>query len=292
MQSLLIRRLPKPRFSTFSPFSTTITTTSPQHYTSILNLTQTSTLSDVKANFRELAKRHHPDANNPNSSPDAFQSILDAYQEALEEYDDYNGFTPTSGKLAVAAEVFTVEEMEGMDGYDVHVVRVALEEAAALPGGGDGNGESSVETSSVVASDVFSTVPTVVHCSLYDSVSDLKRSLQSFHPPLLAIDGRKRDRDGLLIGWDVLHEGRAMGPHLFLEVRRERVLQKVPCVRSPTNSEQPFPCVSLHSPQDYGVEHGDVMHVVVDNGGGREEGEEREFRRRKRELKQRSRENR
>ena len=266
MRSLLLRRLPQNPLSALSPlsFSTTTTiTTKPQHYTAVLNLSQTSTLSDVKASFRALAKIHHPDANNPSSSPDAFQSILAAYQEALEEYDDYNGFTPTSGKLAVAAEVFTVEEMESMEGYDVHAVRVALEEAAALAVGEDAVSDGGEEVVVAGASSLVASggsrgePPAVVRCSLYDSVSDLKRALQSFHPPLLALSGRKLDRDGLYVGWDVLHEGRAMGGHLFLE--------------------------------DYGVEHGDVMHVVVDNGGAREDGEEREFRRRKRELKQRSR---
>ena len=96
-----------------------------------------------------------------------------------------------------------------------------------------------------------------ISASLYDSVSDLKRIFQDTYAEEFSISGRKLDRDGLHVGWDVLHEGRAMSYHLFLD--------------------------------DYGVEHGDILHVVIERvGEERDAEEERKWRKMRRELKNRS----
>jgi hypothetical protein len=64
------------------------------------------------------------------------------------------------------------------------------------------------------------------------------------------LENRPLDRDGLFEGWEVVHGGRALSYHLFLE--------------------------------DYEVGHGDEMHVVVERGGRSrmKEAEEKEYRRR------------
>ena len=102
---------------------------SDEHYTAVLGVSHLDDLDTIKKSFRALAKLHHPDAalNGGTGNAAKFASVLRAYGDACEEFD-VNG-SIGGGKLATAAEMFTVEEMEGMDAYSVRPFRLVLEEA-------------------------------------------------------------------------------------------------------------------------------------------------------------------
>ncbi|GMI30600.1 hypothetical protein TeGR_g2135 [Tetraparma gracilis] len=228
-------------------------------YSALLQLPPSATISDVKSQFRALAKEHHPDLVGPGHEAE-MAALLSAYHDALE---DLGGDTQGGGsKICTDAEIFTVQEMHAMDGFDVRVFTIALDEAAALGAGEQPSPNSASPPPPPplppppLASDesgaLASSIPSlgVVPASLYDSVSDLKRDLQSLHSSSLDLENRPLDRDGLFEGWEVVHGGRALSYHLFLE--------------------------------DYEVGHGDEMHVVVERGGRSrmKEAEEKEYRRR------------
>ena len=74
-----------------------------------------------------------------------------------------------------------------------------------------------------------------------DSVSDLKRQLEAAHGAAWGLEGRRRDRDGLALGWELVHrDGGAMSYHLFL--------------------------------RDYDVQHGEILHAVVRRDGAEDAG--------------------
>jgi hypothetical protein len=80
-----------------------------------------------------------------------------------------------------------------------------------------------------------------VHVDPFDSVYDLKQLLEATHGGAWGIDGRKRNREGSLVGWELVqeegeHEDGTVGMlalsyHLFLH--------------------------------NYGVHDGDVLYAVV-----------------------------
>jgi DnaJ-class molecular chaperone len=58
----------------------------------VLGLDETATKSDIKLRYKELVKRHHPDANGGDrSSEDRLRSIIEAYNtlKASGFYRDY-----------------------------------------------------------------------------------------------------------------------------------------------------------------------------------------------------------
>ncbi|GMH78161.1 hypothetical protein TrST_g871 [Triparma strigata] len=90
----------------------------PEHYTKILNLTNLSTLSDVKKNFRALAKKHHPDlVGSTPSSVSKMSIITEAYQSALSDFDVHS-FNPSS-KIHHDCEIFTISELRNMPRFEV-----------------------------------------------------------------------------------------------------------------------------------------------------------------------------
>lgn len=145
--------------------------------------------------------------------------------------------------------------MSKMPSFAIYPYTVVLEESLKL--GTDDtiiNNETEETTSdetAIISSDTIQNV----NCSLYDSVSDLKRSLQLSHGDIWGLEGRKKDRDGLYLGWEIIHNDTALSYHLFLN--------------------------------DYNVRHGDEVYVVVEkNEEKNEDGGERRRRKRK-ELRER-----
>ena len=233
------------------------------HFTNVLGVSHHDSLATIKSTFRALAKKYHPDLGHPDASEAKIAEILSAYQDACDEFDE--GGMVGSSKISTEAEIFTVQELAEMRGFDVREFKVILEEAIKLPQPVTPSTSSSPTPSSPSSSPPSSstslstkTIPTVT-ISLYDSVSDLKRALQITYADQWGIASRKRDRDGLNVGWEIVHNGRALSYHLFLN--------------------------------DYNVNHGDELHVVIEAtdssvSSAADKAADKAWRRRKRELKQ------
>ena len=73
------------------------------HYTSVLGVKHTDSLGVVKSSFRRLAKRHHPDVGGEHACERRMAEILEAYQRALEEFDE--GVNVGSSRICQDAEV-------------------------------------------------------------------------------------------------------------------------------------------------------------------------------------------
>lgn len=55
-----------------------------------------------------------------------------------------------------------------------------------------------------------------VHASRYDSVADIKRELQERHGEDWGLLGRALDRDGVAVGWELVHNATVLCPNYLL----------------------------------------------------------------------------
>ena len=116
-------------------------------------------------------------------------------------------------------------------------VSVSLSDASSLPSGdvivpSAGASSSAIRDRPTAVSRSDPPESLTVTASRDDSVSDFKRSLQDAYGSTWGIMERKEDRDGVKVGWEVVHRDRVMSYHLFLD--------------------------------DYGMDHGDDVHVVIE----------------------------
>ena len=98
----------------------------------VLGLPAHATNKDIKARFRALAKRYHPDMNGGRGDEDMFDTVVEAYDALMD--DDFGGRVQDS-RVALACEVYTIAELRADRFHDVYALRIAFGEGE---GGGDG----------------------------------------------------------------------------------------------------------------------------------------------------------
>ena len=76
---------------------------------------------------------------------------------------------------------------------------------------------------------------TPIRTNAYDSVADLKRSLQAQYGTDWGLSTRRKDHERLAIGWELVHKGSVLCPNYLI--------------------------------RDYGVETGDLVHAVIRREG-------------------------
>ena len=97
----------------------------------VLGLPAHATNKDIKARFRTLAKRYHPDMNGGRGDEDMFDTVVEAYDALMD--DDFGGRVQDS-RVALACEVYTIAELRADRFHDVYALRIAF-------GEGEGEGE-------------------------------------------------------------------------------------------------------------------------------------------------------
>lgn len=181
-----------------------------------------------------MAKKYHPDLNPELSiemSQNKMNEIITAYNQLMDK--DMMGLNKAGdGRVALACEMFSLKELQEDRIHDVYTIRLVEDGPKELS-----KAEiSSMEQSAELQLSNEPIIEIIAHPE--DSVSDLKRSIQSIYEKDWGLLGRKKDRDQIRTGWELISlsnerkdENTVMSYHLFI--------------------------------QSYGICHGDKIYAVV-----------------------------
>ena len=200
---------------------------------------------------KKLAKVYHPDLN-PNLpaliSKNKMAEIIQAYEQLLD--DDFLGVKVGDGRVALACEMFTLEELRMDSLHDVYSIRILFEGQKRVQSSNDedigairSNFEKSVSKEAMLE--------IVSHPE--DSVSDLKRMIQDRFEEEWNLHGRRMDRDRIRTGWELI----------CLDQRKR--------MKQDNNSDDELSCCGDYSlvmsyhlfVHSYDIQHGDIIHAVV-----------------------------
>lgn len=181
----------------------------------ILQIKTSATKDDIKAAFRKLAKVHHPDLNRnieKQKAEEKMMEIVEAYDQLMN--DDF-GSKVGDSRVALACEVYTIEELKLDRSYNVYPIQIIYDndESQKVP---------SLQSRNVTDSNQskMMTTTTFIQVEAHpdDSVSDLKRRIQSLHSHQWGIGNRKLDRDQVATGWELVtaKDNQILSYHLFL----------------------------------------------------------------------------
>jgi len=204
----------------------------------ILKIKTSATKNDIKFSFRKLAKQYHPDLNPqlpPSLSQKRMSEIIQAYNQLMDD-----GFLSRVGdaRVALACEMFTLDELRIDRFHDVYSFRILYEESDTY--------SEKIEFRDTMRTEVnpIHTVELMAHPD--DSISDLKRKIQSLFKEEWGLSGRRVDRDNIATGWEMVKLNTGKGETCL-------------------NSGDTLLLVMsyhlfLHS---YDIQHGDVIYAVV-----------------------------
>lgn len=217
----------------------------------VLQVKANASKDEIKAAFRTLAKLHHPDLKrrsllfNDNTDEDddyhdnTMARLVNAYESLMSKYSaSYLSSDATDSRVSLACEIYTIDELRKSPLFEVYSFRINYEH--------DNNRRSDVEGNNDTIQapptnhhqnnhlDPFPVLPISAHPQ--DSISDLKRCIQSKYATAWSLEDRKRDRDGLYLGWELICSSAnnshcVLSYHLFLD--------------------------------SYGIHDGDILHAVV-----------------------------
>lgn len=194
----------------------------------------------------QLAKQHHPDLKmhqnqDEDGTSDIMTEIITAYETLMNKHNEHFWTDARDSRVALACEMYTMEELMSMrDVFDVHSFRVIFNSSSDDDCDGDGQrnvattdtdeagGNPTVEESSAPGNRHLDPAPIVpLRAHPDDSISDVKRQIQTSNAATWGLHDRRVDRDGLYLGWELVHcgnqcgsvasgDGRALSYHLFL----------------------------------------------------------------------------
>ena len=192
----------------------------------VLQLKTSASVNEIKAAFRRLAKKNHPDLNphlrqssngerNGKGSAsyfyDPMAELIDAYNKLLD--DDFSDRVRDS-RVSLDCEIYSIDELKINPMYDVYSIRILYNnsEDPTVP---------TMTASNFIARDGLDFIPApeaVIEVPAHpdDSVSDLKRRIQDMYAKEWLLTGRKTDRDKLMTGWELVSNGSVLSYHLFL----------------------------------------------------------------------------
>jgi hypothetical protein len=233
------------------------------------------TQDTIKAAFRKLAKVYHPDLNRDTSSADDCEAkmaeLVEAYERltrknADEDDDDFleNIRVGTSNKVALACELFSVDELIRDTVHEVHALRMQYgegEEAQRVESV-EGNAPINQEHTHNVTED-FNTLPEAFASATRlipmqahpgDSVSDFKERLESEFGEAWGLEDT--------LGWELVaakrHDRRSR------KTKNDKSNNDEEEDEDPTTVAANNEILSYHLfLEDYQIRHGDTLYVVV-----------------------------
>ncbi len=219
----------------------------------VLQVKANASKEEIKMAFRTLAKLHHPDLNRRLFSEDNNDNIIDdnntmakllnAYETLMEKYSTSYLSSATDSRVALACEIYTIEELRSSPVFDVYTFRISYSEhdnentecnnnydETEIPFDDQNQNHNHHQL------DPHPVMSITAHPQ--DSISDLKRYIQSRYAATWGLEDRKRDRDGLYLGWELVCRKKndsdvnsVLSYHLFLD--------------------------------SYGINDGDILHSIV-----------------------------
>jgi len=239
---------------------------------SILQVKVNATKEEIKSSFRKLAKLHHPDMKNQYTETDLhcqsnegnmMTEIINAYEFLMNKHGDdpiWNNLSDHSrdSRVALACEMYTIEELRSAYNcwYDVYSFRVRYSDDGEISAHDEGNQEGGQKSCNNPIEekmpshqrdiDAYPIISLVAHPE--DSISDLKRDIQSQFASSWGLEGRRVDRDGIYLGWELV----------FSEKGNVREL------RAAQDTEHDGNVLSYHLfLHSYNIREGDILHAVV-----------------------------
>ena len=193
--------------------------------------------------LNQMAKLYHPDLNPTipsHNCQNRMTEIINAYQKLMDSKTGLTGGSKVGdSRVALACEIMTLVELKEDLIHDVHNIRILYNSDMRT----EKKTDLKCEKISI-ASDLStqSILEATVHPD--DSISDVKRILQDRYLEDWGLAGRRKDRDKIATGWELVcqqsgtkgmkdHESslHVMSYHLFLHT--------------------------------YSVQHGDIIYAVV-----------------------------
>ncbi len=165
--------------------------------------------------------------------------LIHAYDQLMD--DDFLGRVG-DGRVALACEMFTLQELKMDRFHDVYPIRIRYEDNIGSSSSSGDNVDCNSTKNGATLSDVstFHFIEHVAHPD--DSVSDIKRQLQSLYQHDWGLGGRRLDRDNLATGWEIVSSGK----------------------RNDGENDQSLEVMSYHLfLHSYGIIDGDVIHAVI-----------------------------
>mmetsp|Transcript_8577 Transcript_8577/g.13364 ORF Transcript_8577/g.13364 Transcript_8577/m.13364 type:complete len:282 (-) Transcript_8577:26-871(-) len=220
----------------------------------VLHVKANASKEEIKKAFRTLAKLHHPDLNRrlfvdndgvDDDNENTMARLVNAYETLMSKYSASYLSDATDSRVALACEIYTVDELRNSPLFDVYAFRINYSENDNSNRGDDDEGDSekvqTPTTSHGIHLDPHPVIPIGVHP--HDSISDLKRCIQSKYATVWGLEDRKRDRDGLYLGWELIHRSNC---------------------DTDSNSINAHSVLSYHLfLESYGINDGDILHAVV-----------------------------
>ena len=180
----------------------------------ILNVKGNASKEEIKTAFRNLAKQHHPDLNRrvfDEENDNTMAKLVNAYETLMSKYSSTYLSDATDSRVALACEIYTVDELRDSPMFDVYSFRINFNDCdhdGSIANGGDSHKDMELihaqnSSSGQTKLDANPILPIDVHPQ--DSISDLKRSIQNKYASVWGLEDRKRDRDGLYLGWELIY---------------------------------------------------------------------------------------
>ena len=161
--------------------------------------------------------------------------LIDAYDHLMD--DDFGGRIGDS-RVALACEMYTIPELRIDRLHDVYSLKMKLVddgiELKHHTDAGHSVQDALCSENERSSSTDVSTHPLIeIEAHPHDSVSDIKRHIQSIFEAEWGLSDRRLDRDGIATGWELVNDidGSILSYHLFLS--------------------------------SYGIKDGDIIHAVV-----------------------------
>mmetsp|Transcript_16844 Transcript_16844/g.27526 ORF Transcript_16844/g.27526 Transcript_16844/m.27526 type:complete len:285 (+) Transcript_16844:222-1076(+) len=222
----------------------------------VLNVKANASKEEIKKAFRTLAKLHHPDLNRrklfddndeaDDDNENRMARLVNAYESLMSKYSASYISDATDSRVALACEIYTIDELRNIPLFDVYAFRINYSHDDNISSGDADEGDSDkIHTSTGSHGqnhlDPHPVLPIDAHPQ--DSISDLKRYIQSKFATAWGLEDRKRDRDGLYLGWELIYRSN---------------------YSTDSNSVHAHSVLSYHLfLESYGVNDGDILHAVV-----------------------------
>ena len=190
-----------------------------------------------------MAKLYHPDLNPTIPShkcQNKMAEIINAYQKLMDSKNDLSGGSKVGdSRVALACEIMTLDELKEDLIHDVHTIRILNNSDVRADNENNFNCEKISRTRDVCTQSILEAT---VHPN--DSISDVKRILQDSYLEDWGLAGRRKDRDGIASGWEIVCQ----------QSRTEGV----------KDHDSSLHVMSYHLfLHTYGIQHGDIIYAVV-----------------------------